>query len=186
PEFLCALAIEFQLYRPPFVAVVGVRTGNTIATQVRLPLYQQTLGCRFFILLGGVLVVLDFVLWRHNLSALVNRGQPFAVVRVNQSEFELGYFRQLLARLLDFGGIESRNLNQYSILADGTDDWFARAEVINAFADDFDCLIQQSGRNGLVLVDLLELDQKRSAAFDVESQGNLLFRRPDRSDTECN
>src|SRR5437762_3722530 len=98
PEFFCAVAIEFQLDRPPFVAVKSVRFTHPIAAKVRLLFYQQSLGCRFFVLLGNVLVVLDFVFWRNNIGALVDRAQSFAIVGIDQTELEPGYFGQLLAR----------------------------------------------------------------------------------------
>src|SRR4029450_6309888 len=175
PEFFCAVAIEFQLDRPPFVAVKGVRFTHPIDATFLLLFYQQPRGCRFFVLLGNVLVVLDFVFRRNNFSALVDRAQSFAIVGIDQTELELGYFGQLLARFLNLRRVQSWDLDQDSILADGADDWFPRAEVVNAFADDFDRLIKQAGRDRLVLVELLELDQERSGALDVEPKGNLLL-----------
>ena len=39
--------------------------------------------------------------------------------------------------------LESRDLNQDSILPDRADDRFAAAEIVDALADDFDRLIEQ-------------------------------------------
>ena len=110
-EFFCSLAIEFQLYRPPFVAVKGVRFTHPIAAKVRLLFYQQTLSRCIFVLVGGVLVVLDFVFRRNNLSAFVDRGQSFAIVGIDQTELELCHARKLPACFLNLRRIQSRDLD---------------------------------------------------------------------------
>src|SRR5205823_727299 len=85
-EFFCSLAIEFQLNRPPFVAVKGMRFSHSIASEIGLLFHEQTLRRCLFVLLGSVLVILDFVFRRNNLSALVDRGQSFAIVGIDQTE----------------------------------------------------------------------------------------------------
>ena len=107
------------------------------------------------VVFGGVFVIFDLILRRHHLCAVVNRTQSLAIIRIDKAKFELRYSRKLVTRLLDFGGIQPGNLNQNSILTDWADDRFAAAKIINPLPNDLDCLIEQSGRNRLVFVELL-------------------------------
>src|SRR5205823_14803815 len=61
PEFFRALAIELQLHRPAFVAVIGIRSAHAIASEVRFLFHQQPLNSRFLVLFGAVFEVFDFV-----------------------------------------------------------------------------------------------------------------------------
>ena len=92
PEFLRALAIELQLHRPAFIAVIGIRSAHAIAAKVGFLFHEQTLDRRLLVIFGSVFVILDFVFRRYYLGSFVDRSQPFAVIRINQTEFELGYF----------------------------------------------------------------------------------------------
>src|SRR5438477_3127615 len=92
PEFLRALAIELQLHRPAFIAVIGIRSAHAIASKVGFLFHKQTLDRRLLVIFGSVFVILDFVFRRYYLDSFVDRSQPFAVIRINQTEFELGYF----------------------------------------------------------------------------------------------
>ena len=78
----------------------------------------------------------------------VDCAQTLAVVRINQTKFELRYARELVPRFLDLGGVEPGNLHQDPVRSDRTDDRFAAAEVIHAFADDFDRLVEHSFASG--------------------------------------
>src|SRR5947199_10701652 len=87
-------------------------------------------------------VNLNAVLGRDHFLARIDRAQPFAAIWVNQTEFELCDTRELIARFLNRCGIEPRNLNENSIVPNRTDNWFARSKVIDAFAYDFDGLVE--------------------------------------------
>src|SRR5438046_5845285 len=91
-EFFRALAIELQLDRPAFIAVIGIRSAHAIASKVGFLFHQQTLSRRFLVIFGRVFVILDFVFRRYYLRSFVDRSQPFAVIWINQAEFELVYF----------------------------------------------------------------------------------------------
>ena len=145
PNCFGAFAIELQLYGPAFVAVIGVRFGHAITAQVGLFLHEQTFSRRFLVISSAsVFVSSRFCIPAE--SPLCHRRSPqsLAVIGINQAEFELGYTRKLIARLLDLRGIEPWNLNQNSVLTDRADDRFAAAEIIDAFADDFDGLVEQT------------------------------------------
>ena len=91
PEFFRTLAIELQLHGPAFIAVIGIRSAHAIASKVGFLFHQQTLGCRFLVLVPRVFVGLDLIFRRYHLGSLVDRSQPLAVIWINQAEFELGY-----------------------------------------------------------------------------------------------
>src|SRR5713101_3234653 len=86
----------------------------------------------------------DAVIWRDHFLSFVDRFQPLTVVRINETKFEFGHARELITRFLNLGGIEPGNLDKNPIAADRTDDWFADAEVIDPFANDFDGLVEHT------------------------------------------
>ena len=73
-------------------------------------------------------------------------------------------------------------MNQNPIAADGTDDGFSAAKVIHAFSNYLDCLVKHSLSDRLVA--RFQPDEERRAALDIETERNLLLRRPDRRDAK--
>src|SRR5438046_8835376 len=126
----------------------------------------------------------DAVLRRDHFLAGIDRAQPFAAIRINQAKLELGHARELIPCFLNFCGVESRNLDENSIAPDRTDDRFASAEVIDAFANDLDCLVEHGFIDRLIARN--EPDEKGSSALDIETERDLFLRLPDRDDAEPN
>ncbi len=112
----------------------------------------------------------------------IDRAQPFAAIWVNQTEFELRDTRELIARFLNLCGIEPRNLNENSIVPNRTDNWFARAKVIDPFANDFDGLVEHALVHFFVAA--LQPDEEGRAALNVEAERDFFLWRPDRDDAE--
>src|SRR6266480_3303860 len=87
-----------------------------------------------------------------------------------------------IARFLNLCGIEPRNLNENSIVPNRTDNWFARAKVIDPFANDFDGLVEHALVHFFVAA--LQPNKKGGAALNIEAECNLFLGRPDRHDAE--
>src|SRR5438552_11084593 len=117
-------------------------------------------------------VNLNAVLGRDHFLAGIDRAQPFAAIWVNQTEFELRDTRELIARFLNLCGIKPRNLNENSIVPNRTDNWFARAKVIDPCADDVDGQVEQA--LGHVFVSGLQPNEKVGAALSIEAGRKLV------------
>src|SRR5881392_1115625 len=68
------------------------------------------------------------------------------------------------------------------IVPNRTDNWFARAKVIDPFANDFDGLVEHALVHFFVAA--LQPNEKGGAALNIEAECNLFLRRPDRHDAE--
>src|ERR1044072_6418011 len=117
-----------------------------------------------------------------SLSRFDLRNQ-FRALGMDEREFEFRHLRKLLARFLDPLLAQSWDLNKDAVLAHGADDRFAGAEFVNALPNDFDRLVEHLGRHVFAL-GALKLDQERGAAFDVETERDLLFRRINHHDAQ--
>src|SRR5690242_13098634 len=84
----------------------------------------------------------DPELWWNYLLSCVDFAQSLAIIGINQAELELRHPRKLIARFLNLGSVETRNLDQNPIAADRADNWFATTEVIDALANDLDRLVE--------------------------------------------
>src|SRR5438132_10584786 len=132
-ELFRALAIKFELHRPAFVAVIGVRFADAIATEIGFLFDEQAFFARLFISFRRHFVNFDPILRRNNFLAAINRPQTFAVVRKNKAKLQLRHPRKLLAYLLNLRGIETGNLDQDPIVPDRTDNRFTDAETSHPF-----------------------------------------------------
>src|ERR1041384_1538500 len=99
---------------------------------------------------------------------------------MNHAELELRYPGQLIACFLNFGGIETGNLDQNPIAPDRTDYRFADSKHVNQLSNHLDCLVEHA--LGRYVVAALKSDEERCAAFDVETERDLLLGRPERGD----
>ena len=88
----------------------------------------------------------------------------------------------MLARLLNFRGIETRNLDQNAIIPHWTDDWLAHAKIIDALTNHFDRLVEHSLVH--IFVATHQANEERGAALNIETELNFLFRRPDRGNAK--
>ena len=181
-ELFRALAIKFELHRPAFVAVIGVRFADAIATEIGFLFDEQAFFARLFISFRRHFVNFDPILRRNNFLAAINRPQTFAVVRKNKAKLQLRHPRKLFTYLLNLRGIETGNLDQDPIVPDRTDNRFTDAENVHALPDHFDRLVEHS----LVyfFIGAHQTNQKRCAALNIETELNFFFRRPDGGDAE--
>jgi hypothetical protein len=127
-------------------------------------------------------VNLDAVIRWDHLLAGIDRAQSLAGIWVNKTELELRHARQLIARFLNLSRVETGNLDQNPIAADRTNNWLPSTKVIDALANDLDCLVEHAFIDRLVSAN--EPDEKRSAALNIETERDLFLRRPDRDDAE--
>ena len=171
-ELLRAFAVELQLHGPAFVPEIGVRLAHTVASEVGLLFHKQAFHPRLLVFLRAQRVCLDAVLRRNHFLSRIDRAQAFPVIRINKAEFELGHARKLIARFLDLRGIEPRNLDENTIVADRTDDRLATAKIIDAFANDFDRLLEH--RFGDILFSLHQADEKGSATLNIQAERDFL------------
>jgi hypothetical protein len=75
-------------------------------------------------------------------------------------------------------------LNENSIVPNRTDNRFARAKVIDPFANDLDCLLEHALVHFFVAA--LQPDEKGGAALNIEAERDLFLGWPDRHDAEHN
>ena len=131
-----------------------------LAAKIRLLLHQEPLTLHFFPVLFLLRCVgLNLIFGRNHVGPAIDRTQPITVVGIHHLELELCHSRKLLARFLDFFGAQSRYLDQDPVLPDRADDWFGSAEIVNAFANYFDRLVERRRRD-LFVAGLLQSDQK--------------------------
>src|SRR4029434_5992627 len=102
--------IGFVFDQQPFFSWFFLGTRNGLAELIghRCPLRTE-------------FVSFDPVIWRNDLFSIVDLPQSFAVIWINQTEFQLRHARELIARFLDLGGVESWDLHQNAVVRDGTD-----------------------------------------------------------------
>ena len=128
------------------------------------------------------IVGLDPVFRRNNLGPGIDRPEPFAVVGIDETKLQFCHSRQLTPRFLNLPGIEAGNLDQDPICSDRADNRLAASEVIHAFPDDFDRLVEHSFSECPILT--FQSNEERSAAFDVEPESHFLLHRPDAPKTK--
>ena len=73
-------------------------------------------------------------------------------------------------------------MDKNSIIPDRTNNRFARAKVIDPFANDFDSLVEHGF--GHVLIPFHQTNEEGGAALNVEAERDLFLGRPDRDDAE--
>ena len=183
-KFFRAFAVELQLHRPAFIAVIGMRFRHVITAEIGFLFDQQPFFARLFVFLAPHRIRLDAIVrWNHFL-ALIDLGQSVSVIRINQTKLELGHLRKLVARFLDFSCIKTRNLDKDPVGSLWGDDRLANAELVDAFANCFDRLIDHRfGDRALVSVGTgrrFQSNQEGSATLQVETEVNF-SRTNDRS-----
>ena len=179
-ESFRAFAVELQLHRPAFLAKIGVRARDVFTAEVGLLFHKQAFDSRLFVSFRAHRIGFDAVLRRDDVFALVDPGQFVAVVGIDETELELGHTRKLVARLLNRRGIEPRNLDEDTIVADRADDRLPTAEIIDPFADHLHRLLLHS--LGYFLFAFHHPNEKGGAALDIETERDLFFGRPDCGD----
>ena len=79
--------------------------------------------------------------------------------------------------------VEAGNLHKDAVATLRGDDRFADAELVDAFADDFDGLIE-GGRGDFFTVFADETEEERCAPLQVETEADFFLRRDDRLKAE--
>ena len=143
-ESLRAFAVEIQSDFPSFVAITSASVTHVLSPKVGFFLYKQPFFSWFFVSFRGHLVNLDPVVRRNHVLTCVDVLQALSIVGVNHPKLESCHTRQLIARFLNLGSIQSWDLNKDAIDTDGTDDWFAAAKIIHALSNDFHRLTKHS------------------------------------------
>src|SRR5260370_11174370 len=140
-----------------------------------------------FFFFGRVLTRFELVLnnsiaRRNYILTRIDLADQFRILRMDQGEFQFRHARKLFARLLNLRRVETGDLYQNAIVPDRTDDRLADAKIIDSFTDHFDCLVEHSLVHVLVASD--KANEERSAALNIETELDLLLRRPDPRDAE--
>jgi hypothetical protein len=177
-ESFRAFCVEIQFNLPSLVAITGACMTDMLPGEICFLFYKQSLLPWLLVFFCGDLVNFDPVVRRDHFFAGINRAQAITIVRINHPKLEFRHARKLIARFLNLRCVESRNLDQNSIAADRADNWFASTEVIDAFANDLDCLVEHP--LGHFFIATLQPDKKGGAALNIEAERDLLLRRPDR------
>ena len=110
--------------------------------------------------------------------SFVDLPQSFTVIGINQAELQLRNPRELVARFLDLGRVESWDLHQDAVVRDGTDYRLADSKRVNTLANDLDRLVKHALSDFFVAT--FQPNQEGSAALNVQAKRDLLLWRPDR------
>ena len=128
-------------------------------------------------------ILFDDISGRKDPLSGVNLRQDGVALRVNEGEFEFRHALELFFGLGELLRVEPGNLDQDAVAALGGNDWFAHPELVHAFADDLDGLVECRRGDFLpVLAD--QTEEERSATLQVETETDFLLRRYDRFETE--
>src|SRR5436190_13290617 len=113
------------------------------------------------------------VFWRNDLFSLVDLAQSLAIIGIDQTKLEFRHPRKLVPRFLNLRSVEPGDLDQNSVIRDGTDDRFADSKSVNTFPNHLHGLIKHS--LGDRLVPRLEPDQEGRAALNIQAQRDLFL-----------
>ena len=180
-EDCTALAVECHGHAVTLNVVKRIGCRDAVTGEVGALFDQQAHS--LFLAFNHFGILLDDITGRKDPLSGVNLCQDGVALRVNKGELEFRHALELLAGPGKLFRVEPGNLDQDAVAALGGNDWFAHPELVHAFADDLDSLVE--GRRGDFLPVLADqTEEERSATLQVETETDFLLRRYDRFETE--
>ena len=166
-KLIRALRIKLKTDSPAALVECRVSLANPVPEQIGALPHKQFLLELFPVAL--LVDDLDAVAGRNDLGTGFDGMDEVIALRMHQAELEFRDFLQLLARLLDFRGVEPGNLHKDPVLALRRDHRLADAELVHALVDDSHRLFDHALVNFPVAF-LDEADQERRAALQIEAK----------------
>ena len=180
-EHFRAFAVEAHGHAVTLVVVERIGRGHAVAGQIGALFDQELHG--LFLALDDVLVFFDHVARRQHRLAGVDLREDRVALRMNKGELQLGHALELFLGLRELLRVEPGNLHEDAVAALRGDDRFAHAELVHAFADDLDRLIQ-GGRRDFLTVFAYQAQEEGCSALQVEAEAGFFLGRNDGLETE--